>query len=129
MSNLIFQKPWNMTESEATPESVYMNRRDFIKGTSLVTLATAATLYGCGIGPTPDPNAPVEWSATEEKIYPVKRNTEYSIDRNITEEKVAASFNNFYEFSEIKSDPRFHAQALSTRPWEIEVTGLVSKPR
>jgi len=118
-----------MTESEATPESVYMNRRDFIKGTSLVTLATAATLYGCGIGPTPDPNAPVEWSATEEKIYPVKRNTEYSIDRNITEEKVAASFNNFYEFSEIKSDPRFHAQALSTRPWEIEVTGLVSKPR
>ncbi len=129
MSNLIFQKPWNMTESEATPESVYMNRRDFIKGTSLVTLATAASLYGCGIGPTPDPNAPVEWSATEEKIYPVKRNTEYSIDRNITEEKVAASFNNFYEFSEIKSDPRFHAQALSTRPWEIEVTGLVSKPR
>ena len=129
MSNLILQKPWNMAESEATPESVYMNRRDFIKGTSLATLATTASLYGCGISPTPDPNAPVEWSATEEKIYPVKRNIEYSIDRNVTEEKVAASFNNFYEFSEIKSDPRFHAQALSTRPWEIEVTGLVSKPR
>jgi len=35
MSNLIFPKSWNMAEGEATPESVYMNRRDFIKGTSI----------------------------------------------------------------------------------------------
>ena len=129
MSNLIFPKSWNMAEGEATPESVYMNRRDFIKGTSIATLAATASFYGCGIGPTPNRNAPIEWSAIEEKIYPVKRNTKYSLDRSVTEEKIAAIFNNFFEFSEIKSDPSFHAQALSTRPWKLEITGLVNKPR
>ena len=129
MSNLIFPKSWNMAEGEATPESVYMNRRDFIKGTSIATLAATASFYGCGIGPTPNPNAPIEWSSIEEKIYPVKRNTKYSLDRNVTEEKVAAIFNNFFEFSEVKSDPRFHAQALSIRPWKLEIKGLVKKPR
>ena len=129
MSNLIFPKPWKIAESESTPESIYMNRRDFIKGTSLATLATTASFYGCGIGPTPDPNAPIEWSKIEEKTYPVKRNIKYTLDRNLTAEDVAASFNNFFEFSEIKSDPRFHAQSLSTRPWTLEVSGLVNKPR
>jgi len=129
MSNLIFPKSWNMAESESTPESVYMNRRDFIKGTSLTTLAATASLYGCGIGPTPNPNAPVEWSAIEEKSYPAKRNASYTLDRKLTQEDAAASFNNFFEFSELKSDPRFHAQTLSIRPWTVEVTGLVNKPR
>ena len=129
MSNLIFPKPWSIAESESTPESVYMNRRDFIKGTSLATLATTASLYGCGIGPTPDPNAPIEWSANEKKAYPVKRNVKYILNRDLTVENVAASFNNFFEFSEVKSDPRFHAQSLSTRPWTLEVTGLVKKPK
>ena len=129
MSNLIFPKSWNMAESEATPESVYMNRRDFIKGTSLATLATTASLYGCGIGPTPEPNAPVEWSAIEEKSYPAKPNASYTLDRKLTKEDAAASFNNFFEFSELKSDPRFHAQTLAIRPWTVEVTGLVNKPR
>ena len=100
-----------MAEGEATPESVYMNRRDFIKGTSIATLAATASFYGCGFGPTPNRNAPIEWSAIEEKMYPVKRNTKYSLERSLTEENAAASFNNFFEFSEIKSDPAFHAQA------------------
>ena len=129
MSNLIFQKPWSIAESESTPESVYMNRRNFLKGTSLVTMATTASFYGCGIGPTPNPNAPIEWSAIEEQIYPVKRNFNYTLDRNLTDEGVAASFNNFFEFSEIKSDPRFHAQNLAIRPWTVEITGLANKPR
>ena len=129
MSNLIFQKSWHIAESESTPESVYMNRRDFIKGTSLATLATTAAFYGCGIGPTPNPNAPIEWSAIEERSYPVKRNVKYTLDRDLTDENVAASFNNFFEFSEIKSDPKFHAQNLSIRPWTVEITGLVNKPQ
>ena len=107
MSNLIFQKPWSMADSEATPESVYMNRRDFIKGTSLVSLAATASLNGCGIGTTQNPNAPIEWSTNEKKIYPVKRNKKYVLDRNISEEAIASSFNNFFEFLPDMRD-RFH---------------------
>jgi sulfoxide reductase catalytic subunit YedY len=47
----------------------------------------------------------------------------------MTEERVAASSNNFFEFSEIKSDPRYLAQRMETSPWEVEVNGLVNKPR
>ena len=54
MSNIISPKPWNIAEGESTPESIYMNRRDFIKGTTLATLAATASFYGCGIGPTPN---------------------------------------------------------------------------
>ena len=129
MSNIIIPKSWNMAESEATPESVYMNRRDFIKGTSLVTLATMASLYGCSMGSPPDPNTPHQWTAAEKDSYPAKHNYKYKLNRQMTDEQVAASFNNFFEFSELKNDPRFHAQKLNTRPWTVEVGGLVNKPR
>ena len=118
-----------MAENEATPESVYMDRRSFIKGTSLVTLATAASFYGCTVNSTPHPNKPIELTANEKESYPAKRNKKYKLNRQMTEERVAASFNNFFEFSEIKSDPKYLAQRMETSPWEVEVSGLVNKPR
>ena len=129
MSNIILPKSWNMAESEATPESVYMDRRSFIKGTSLVTLATAASFYGCTVNSTPHPNKPIELTANEKESYPAKRNKKYKLNRQMTEERIAASFNNFFEFSEIKSDPKYLAQRMETSPWEVEVSGLVNKPR
>ena len=129
MSNIILPKSWNMAENEATPESVYMDRRSFIKGTSLVTLATAASFYGCTVNSTPHPNKPIELTANEKESYPAKRNKKYKLNRQMTEERIAASFNNFFEFSEIKSDPKYLAQRMETSPWEVEVSGLVNKPR
>ena len=38
------------------------------------------------------------------------------------------SYNNFYEFGTDKSDPAKHAHKLSTKPWTVEVEGLVNKP-
>ena len=129
MSNIILPKSWNMAENEATPESVYMDRRSFIKGTSLVTLATAASFYGCTVNSTPHPNKPIELTANEKESYPANRNKKYKLNRQMTEERIAASFNNFFEFSEIKSDPKYLAQRMETSPWEVEVSGLVNKPR
>ena len=42
--------------------------------------------------------------------------------------KDASSYNNFYEFGTDKSDPARHAHTLKTRPWTVEVEGLVKKP-
>jgi sulfoxide reductase catalytic subunit YedY len=40
------------------------------------------------------------------------------------------TYNNFYEFGTGKSDPARHAPSrLKTRPWAIEVDGLVGKPQ
>jgi sulfoxide reductase catalytic subunit YedY len=38
------------------------------------------------------------------------------------------TYNNFYEFGTDKSDPAKYAHNLKTRPWVVEVGGLVSKP-
>ncbi|NBY05969.1 MAG: protein-methionine-sulfoxide reductase catalytic subunit MsrP, partial [Betaproteobacteria bacterium] len=40
----------------------------------------------------------------------------------------ASSYNNFYEFGTDKADPAKNAHSLKTRPWTVEVEGLVKKP-
>ena len=42
--------------------------------------------------------------------------------------KDATSYNNFYEFGTDKSDPARHAHTLKTKPWTVEIEGLVKKP-
>lgn len=50
------------------------------------------------------------------------------IDRPITNEILAATYNNFYEFGGNKSIWR-NAQTLPLEDWKVEVTGLVKNPR
>ena len=40
----------------------------------------------------------------------------------------ATTYNNFYEFGTDKADPARHAGAMKTRPWTVQVEGLVNKP-
>ena len=40
----------------------------------------------------------------------------------------ASSYNNFYEFGTDKADPAKYAHTLQTKPWTVEVEGLVKKP-
>ncbi|MFT4268201.1 MAG: protein-methionine-sulfoxide reductase catalytic subunit MsrP, partial [Xenophilus sp.] len=46
----------------------------------------------------------------------------------LTDYRDATTYNNFYEFGTDKSDPAQNARALKTRPWTVEVEGLVNKP-
>jgi sulfoxide reductase catalytic subunit YedY len=46
----------------------------------------------------------------------------------VTDYKDASTYNNFYEFGTDKSDPAQNAHTLQTRPWTVEVEGLVKKP-
>ena len=41
----------------------------------------------------------------------------------------AGNYNNFYEFGTDKSDPAHNAGKLHTRPWPIEISGMVKKPQ
>lgn len=127
MSNLKIPKGWEISESLATPESVFMNRREFIKGTATAALVTGALLSGCS--PAGTFEAEVTLNEIEKKIYPAKRNEAFTLDRNLTAEKVAAQYNNFYEFTQDKASVYMHAKRLATRPWTIDITGLVKKPQ
>lgn len=46
----------------------------------------------------------------------------------LTSYQDATSYNNFYEFGTGKDDPARNAHTLKTRPWTVEVEGLVNKP-
>jgi sulfoxide reductase catalytic subunit YedY len=56
------------------------------------------------------------------------RNTRYAPGRDITAERDATTFNNFYEFGSHKSISR-EAQRLPQRPWTVKVEGMVETPR
>jgi sulfoxide reductase catalytic subunit YedY len=96
-------------------------------GAALAGLGACAVLEGCGpsaeaisIGEQPNPPAA--------DLYPAPRNPAFVLDRPITAEIHAASYNNFYEFSRFKSRVYKNAARLNTSPWNVEITGLVEKP-
>lgn len=128
MSHIRISKSWEISGNLATPESVFMNRRKFLQGTALTTLATTALLTGCTSGSL-EPNTEIALSAAEKKVYPARRNEIFQLDRKLTAENIAGSYNNFYEFSSVKEDVIVHAQDLVKRPWAVEVTGLVRRPQ
>ncbi len=124
-------KGWEMPEHELTPESIFMNRREALQAMGWIGTLSASLLYGCAPGTDDATNAHPETNLTplEKKLYPATRSTRYTMDRKFTSEEIAASYNNYYEFSEVKEDVHHHAQKLKTRPWQVEVTGLVQNPK
>lgn len=124
MTFIRIPKSWEIPEAQVTPESAFFNRRRFIKNLIYGGL-TAATLPLAGCNHNQE--LPVNIS------YPVykdlKQNPNFAkVDRPITDEYLAAQYNNFYEFGRGKSIWQ-NAQKLSTENWKIEVTGLVKNPR
>ena len=117
------KRDWEMRESEATPESLFLDRRAVVKAMGLGAIMAGA---GAGLGavdalaadaPAPDPSA---------GLYPAKRNERYTLDRPITDPKLSTTYNNFYEFSEDK-DLVDLAQALPVRPWTVTIDGMVEQ--
>ncbi|MEO1199871.1 MAG: protein-methionine-sulfoxide reductase catalytic subunit MsrP [Pseudomonadota bacterium] len=124
---------WELPEREATPEHVFLNRRQFM-GTAGMTVASAGllaassrpadaflglfddTVYG---PPEDDPT----WD-----LYPVARNERYALDRDVTPERYNFSYNNFFEFGSQKTIAR-DAQRLEIRPWTVTFDGLVEQER
>jgi sulfoxide reductase catalytic subunit YedY len=118
---------WELPESLATPESVYVNRRTLIGGG--VALAGAAALGGFLLNRS-DPTAAAARSAASDPsrgLYPVARNQRYTAGRPITAEGINITTNNFYEFG-AGTDIHAAAQGLITRPWILRVDGQVEQP-
>ena len=130
MAHIHIPKGWELPESDVTPESVFMNRREFLKAAGFLGAAGMA-LTACAPGESQvlEHRPEVNLTPLEKTLYPAKRNVRYKIDSKVSPESLAANYNNFYEFSEIKDDVAHHARALPTRGWTLEVEGLVNKPQ
>ena len=113
---------WEMPESEATPEADFFNRRELCKTIAAGSILAAGSLPLIGAG-TASAATPGDPSAG---LYPAKRNEAYKLDRKVTSEKIATTYNNFYEFGSHKNIWKA-AQKLQTRPWTVTIDGMVEK--
>jgi sulfoxide reductase catalytic subunit YedY len=120
-SHLGFNHPVSL---EITPQGVYLQRRDILRGLAW----GAAGLAGAGwserqaLAQTAKPGVGSTLASVPSAVAGAM-----SMDK-VTTYKDASSYNNFYEFGYDKADPARHAHTLQTSPWTVEVEGLVKRP-
>ncbi len=119
---------WALSENDATPESVYKERREILKklGIAAVGMPLAANAQA-GIfdifsssetKATADPR--IDLSVTKPEQYQAKL--------SLTPESKVLKYNNFYEFGTDKADPANNSSEFITDPWTVEIDGLVNNP-
>ena len=111
--------------SEITPRAVYQDRRRLLQW-----MATGAA--GVALAGWAQREALAQQVQRPGKLAPIAA-TRSTVPGAVTMEKVteykdATSYNNFYEFGTDKGDPVENAHTLKTRPWSVQVEGLVKKP-
>jgi methionine sulfoxide reductase catalytic subunit len=112
---MLINKSVEIPYSEVTPKSVYLNRRNFLRGVPAAFVGARELLSpsaraeaGVGLG-----NLAKSPLSTSEKATPSKAVTTY---------------NNFYEFGTSKEQPAQLAKNFKTSPWVVSVEGDVAKP-
>jgi sulfoxide reductase catalytic subunit YedY len=110
-TTMLIKRPTPIPYSEVTPKSAMTARREFMR---LAAGGVAALVL-------PDLQA-------AEKL-PTGARSPLSTDETPTPLRHVTSYNNFYEFGSDKEDPAKFAHALRTRPWTVQIDGLVRKPR
>jgi methionine sulfoxide reductase catalytic subunit len=109
--------------SEITPELTYLNRRNFLRaGLIAGTTAGSALTYRFF-----NPGPPSETAANP--IENVRSVARIPGDDKLNTFEEITNYNNFYEFSTDKSEVARKAPAMVTRPWTVEIGGLVQRPR
>ena len=98
--------------SEITPYKTYLTRRQFIQSSIATSIATtlSSNLY-----------------ATHEK-QDNQYSDQLSQNDSLNTYEEITTYNNFYEFGVGKSDPSSNAGQFKSRPWSINIEGLVQKP-
>jgi sulfoxide reductase catalytic subunit YedY len=119
---------WFISENEATPESVFMNRRRFVQKLGLAGIGAMTLISGCTSAT--EKREAVQQNLQQANLTTISatRNPDFILDRPLTEEYIAATYNNFYEFSGGKEVWRY-VDGFQTSPWTVEVSGLVAKPQ
>ncbi|HET8726314.1 MAG TPA: protein-methionine-sulfoxide reductase catalytic subunit MsrP [Alphaproteobacteria bacterium] len=107
---------WQLPESAATPEAIFLDRRRLMKAAGAgALLAASPALVRRAAAQAADP-------------YPVDRNPRFDAGRAVTPEGLVTTYNNFYEFGSHKEIWRA-AQDLPVRPWTVVFDGMVEEER
>ncbi len=122
---MLIKRPrgWEIPESLATDEAVFLSRRHLLQG-----MAAGGALLAGGLSVPSRSRADDDPTAD---LYPVSQNPAYTLDDRFpepTQEDLATSYNNFYEFGSHKQIASA-AQALKLRPWTVTFDGMVEQKK
>ena len=113
---MAFRKNEDILPSEITSEKIYFGRREFFRKAASLGLIVPGIKASI-----------VEATGFLDLFSPLKPSA--LPDDKLTTFHDITHYNNFYEFGTSKSDPSRNSGNLITHPWEIQVEGLVRKPR
>ncbi|MBN1261278.1 MAG: protein-methionine-sulfoxide reductase catalytic subunit MsrP [Anaerolineae bacterium] len=111
--------------SDITPEQVYLSRRKFMTGVGALALLAA-----CGRA-APESEEPPAALPVDPTLAPTEGAVAQTdeLGDSFTTFEAITNYNDYYEFSTSKEAVARLAGDFPTRPWTIEVGGLVQKPR
>tara|TARA_Y100000389_G_C17461436_1_gene522024 strand:- start:2358 stop:3317 length:960 start_codon:yes stop_codon:yes gene_type:complete len=113
---VFIKKPSDIKPSEITSETNYLNRRNFIKASSIAgSSIIAKSTFGAVIP---------EFQTTS--LTGINE-SQFSTSENPNTFEDISTYNNFYEFGTQKSDPSMKAKDFKPRPWKIKVSGHAEK--
>ena len=127
---MLIKQPSDIKSSEITDQKVYQNRRLFMRGAILAGSAAATGWLYRKLNP---PAAVVEQRpriaglVTQPSDEAMRQG--FKVGEPLTSFEDITNYNNFYEFSTEKRAVASAARGFITRPWTVEVGGLVNKPR
>jgi sulfoxide reductase catalytic subunit YedY len=128
MANIHLPPRWQLPERLATDEQLFMSRRKWIQKMGVGALAASAAMSGCEvINPKDDP----QYASGELAGLQYTKNLDFTpgVGREITDEMLAATYNNFYEFTTTKGKVWELVDDFDTADWKLEVTGEVNNPQ
>ena len=119
---MLIRRPDDITSSEITDETDYINRRRFLALTGVLGAALAGA-SGC----TRDDRR--HWdSASGETDESAARAGGQTPEDKLNSLDQITSYNNYYEFGTDKEDPKENSGGFHPLPWTVRVEGLVKKP-
>ena len=127
---MLIKKPADIRSSEITDQKTYLNRRLFMRGAILAGSAAATGFLYRKLNPPP--------AVVEERpriaglVKPPSdeaiRNG-FKVNEPLTLFEDITNYNNFYEFDSDKRAVASLARGFVTRPWTVEVGGLVTNSK
>ncbi len=120
---MLIKRPDDIKSSEITDEKHYVDRRKFIAAAGAVGVAAVGAAWAGGVLSPGVLRARPDRSANDGEAAAGQ-----GLEDKINSYEDITSYNNYYEFGTDKEDPKKNAHTLRTRPWTVQVTGLVKKP-
>lgn len=127
---MLIKKSDDIKSSEITDHKVYLNRRLFVRGAVLAGSVAATGLVYRQLNPPPavvEERPKIAGLVTPPSAEAIAKG--FRVNEALTSFEDITNYNNFYEFSTEKRTVASEARDFVTRPWTVEVTGLVNKPK